>query len=531
MIGDGGGVELEGAGAMASGPWNLYDLGDDALSYVLSFLSPVDIASCSRVSQRLRRLCRDEDKIWYPMCERRFGGVTNVHEWWGRGRISYKVVHSVLSHFGNLVGFWRGVGNGCHGSLVVFEWHSFKIVGYRVVPARLGSYKVRKVPFMEIGWIGVSHKEMPACLLDPDWAQLVPEILGVDGNGRNEASEPHLSQPLQIPVSPKSAARKNACSSSGRVSPFEALGLDWTLEDPTPAGLVVVDLHFVGSEHVVLEEYQQAVFNGYPFSGRKTLVEAAALASFGSSENLCPTGGSPGHLSPASSGGGSEAGKSPPGSFPYEMYHYLAKKVTSPGGERAARKQRRRDRERALNQGRHRYEPEHFVKIPHFCPTTEQPLQGLWKGIGRGKGLDFVVLSYDDHGSIVCRKVGDSSGMTRSGSICWTAKAGHGISGPLPDTEREVFEFRQHILPSPRELRAQNGCLTVDDSLNEEVVELLWATVDDQPGLNYNVGAGGVTQSRVWQYASGRFGFASGSEDRIIDFRPICVQDNLADLV
>lgn len=109
----------------------------------------------------------------------------------------------------------------------MFEWHSFKIVGYRVVPARLGSYKVRKVPFMEIGWIGVSHKEMPACLLDPDWAQLVPEILGVDGNGRNEASEPHLSQPLQIPVSPKSAARKNACSSSGSL---RLLDLDCLLD-------------------------------------------------------------------------------------------------------------------------------------------------------------------------------------------------------------------------------------------------------------------------------------------------------------
>lgn len=166
---------------------------------------------------------------------------------------------------------------------------------------------------------------------------------------------------------------------TGRVSPFEALGPDWTLEDPTPAGLVVVDLHFVGSEHVVFEEYQQAIFSGYPFSGRKTLVEAAALASFGSSENLCPAGGSPGRHSPASSGGGSDAGKSPPGSFPYEMYHYLAKKVTSPGGERAARKQRRRDRDRALTQGRRRYESEHFVKIPHFCPTREQPLQGLWK--------------------------------------------------------------------------------------------------------------------------------------------------------
>ena len=41
----------------------LYDLGDDALGCVLSFLSPLDIAVCSRVSQRLRRLCRDEDKV------------------------------------------------------------------------------------------------------------------------------------------------------------------------------------------------------------------------------------------------------------------------------------------------------------------------------------------------------------------------------------------------------------------------------------------------------------------------------------
>jgi hypothetical protein len=45
------------------GAGRLYDLGDDALGCVLSFLSPLDIAVCSRVSQRLRRLCRDEDKV------------------------------------------------------------------------------------------------------------------------------------------------------------------------------------------------------------------------------------------------------------------------------------------------------------------------------------------------------------------------------------------------------------------------------------------------------------------------------------
>ncbi|KAG0567371.1 hypothetical protein KC19_7G130100 [Ceratodon purpureus] len=464
------------------------------------------------------------------MCERQFGSFTNIRDWWSCGRVSYKVVHSVLSHFANLIGFWRGVGNGSHGSLVVFEWHSYKIVGYRIIPARLASYKVHKVPFVEIGWIGVSQKEMPVCLLDPDWAQLVPGL--VDGeNTRNGVNGSTLSQPLQIPISPQSAARKGASNPQGRDSPFEALGPDWTLEDPTPTGLVVVDLHFVGSEHVVLEEYQQAIFSGYPFSGRKTLVEAAALASFGSSENLCPAGGSPGRHSSPSSGGGSEAGKSPPGSFPYEMYHYLAKKVTSPGGERAARKQRRRDRERALNQGRHRYESEHFVKIPHFCPTKEQPLQGLWKGIGRSTGLDFVALSYDDHGGIICRKVGDYSGMTRSGSVCWTARAGHGMSAPLPDSERQIFELRQHMLPSTSEPRVHGVGLMSDDFLNEEVVEMLWATVEVEPGLNYNVGVEDATQSRVWHYASGRFGFGNGPDGRVVDFRPICIKDSLVDVV
>lgn len=141
-------------------------------------------------------------QVWYAMCERKFGSFTNVQDWRGCGRVSYKVVHSVLSHFENLVGFWRGVGNGCHGSLVAFEWQSYKIVGYRVIPARLGSYKVRKVPFIEIGWIGVSQKEMPVCLLDPDWAQLVPESIR---NGVNGSSP--LSQPLQIPVSPASASQ------------------------------------------------------------------------------------------------------------------------------------------------------------------------------------------------------------------------------------------------------------------------------------------------------------------------------------
>lgn len=153
----------------------------------------------------------------------------------------------------------------------------------------------------------------------------------------------------------------------------------------------------------------------------------------------------------------------------------------------------------------------------------------MLQGISHSTGLDFVVLSYDDHGGIICRKVGDSSGMTRSGSVCWTAKAGHGMSAPLPDTEQQIFDLRRHLLPSASEPRAQGSGFTVD-SLNEEVVEMLWANVEVQPGLNYNLGAEDVTLSRVWQYASGRFGFGNGP-GRVVDFRPICIKDNLADVV
>lgn len=139
------------------------------------------------------------------MCERQYGSFTNIRDWWGSGRVSYKVVYSVLSRFNNLIGFWREVGSS-HGSLVAIEWHSYKIVGYRVIPARLGSYKVRKLPFIQIGWIGVSQKEMPICLLDPDWAQL-----GNDSNTERINSFPS-SQPLQIPA-------RNAATSTSPVSP------------------------------------------------------------------------------------------------------------------------------------------------------------------------------------------------------------------------------------------------------------------------------------------------------------------------
>jgi len=102
------------------------------------------------------------------------------------------------------------------------------------------------------------------------------------------------------------------------------------------------------------------------------------------------------------------------------------------------------------------------------------------------------------------------------------------MSAPLPDTEQQLFELRQHILPS-----FQGDPAFPIEAWNEEVVEMLWVTVEvQQLGLNYNVGGvEDVTLSRVWQYASGRFGFGAGPDGRVVDFRPICIKDNLADVV
>lgn len=147
----------------------------------------------------------------------------------------------------------------------------------------------------------------------------------------------------------------------------------------------------------------------------------------------------------------------------------------------------------------------------------------LWvQGIGYSMGLNFIFLSYDDQGGIICRTVGDSLGISRSGSIYWTARSGDGFSAPLPESEQEIYNSRLHIHPGIRS----------EDGSDEELVKVLWATVDmDHYGLNYGVLPNGQARGRVWQYASGRFGFGLAPESRIVDFRPVCVQGCVADVV
>lgn len=402
---------------------SLMDMTEDTLSCILSFLSPTDISACARVCRRLREICREERKVWLPMCERRWGLFTHLANW-GNARISYKLLYRTLIRWENLIGFWRRVGNGRWGSLALFEWAPHCIVGHKVVPAVSGSYGVRKIPFL---WMGISEDGQPMSLLDPAFMFL----------GKLHESEAGSSETFEG----NRSLRKVVSSPVLTPKPDDSVFPVMDLEISMAMGLLSVDVHFVGDHHVVIEEILRRCTLAV-----NELAEAATVASFASSHSVAELA----RRSPCSSGSDTESfSGSPPGSFQYEMYQFLASKVTSAGGERAVRKQKRRDKERARIQGRGVFEPQHYVKVIHACPTIARPLQGLWKGLFDSSGLDFVLVSYDDQGGIVCRKINDMAGLRKSGSLLWSSKLTAKVGLPLSRTEEALYSSRSHIQTMP----------------------------------------------------------------------------------
>ncbi|KAK8624262.1 hypothetical protein V6N13_065612 [Hibiscus sabdariffa] len=76
---------------------------------ILSLLSPPDIAYFASTSKRFVFLCRNDTKLWFNMCHRRWGSKTHISKW-GGGNITYKLLYKTLTHWENLIGFWRHCG-------------------------------------------------------------------------------------------------------------------------------------------------------------------------------------------------------------------------------------------------------------------------------------------------------------------------------------------------------------------------------------------------------------------------------------
>lgn len=292
------------------------DFPEDVQLSILSFLTPSEISAFACTSRRFCSLCQNDAKLWFSLCDRRWGSKTQIKKW-GSGKITYKRLYKTLSELENLIGFWRRSGQSKNSGenstppLVFFQWGPSFITGSRVSPSKTGNYDVVKAPFL---WICLSPKGENLNFLDPDsrvdiFDDLVNCELGVVENE-----------------------------------------------------LIPVNINFMGKCHVVVEENLNFSYSKSP-DGRKSGVMRVSSSGnlrgeeFGVVEDVS---GSPGSL---------------PDQFMSEMYQYFANR-TSPGGDRWSRRQRRKEKER---HGRMKWEPEHFVKIVNCSPTPSQPLQGLWK--------------------------------------------------------------------------------------------------------------------------------------------------------
>lgn len=148
------------------------DFPEDVQLCILSFLGPTEIATFACTSMQFASLCSNDAKLWFTLCDRRWGSKTLIPKW-GKGKIPYRLLYNTLHEWDNLIGFWRRSGPGSAAisspSLVFFEWGSSFITGYRVSPCELQSefcdYRVTKVPFLKMG---ISEDGQILNLLDPD---------------------------------------------------------------------------------------------------------------------------------------------------------------------------------------------------------------------------------------------------------------------------------------------------------------------------------------------------------------------------
>lgn len=281
------------------------DFPEDIQLIVLSFLTPREIANFACTSKRFVSLCKSDGKLWYTICDRRWGSKTQIKKW-GDGKISYKLLYKTLSEWENLIGFWRRSGqpmiNFSSPPLIFFEWGPSYLTGSRVSPLQNGTYNVSKSPFLRMS-------------------------LSSDGEIVNF---------LQLNGEIKLWDDFVKCCQLGYI------------ED-----LVSVNVNFMGSSHILVEENYA---NYYRELGKPV---------FGRSPNLMDL----------NSRGDDSEGSSSGELSVTEMYMQFANRI-SPFGDRAWRRQRRKEKERL---GKRRWEPEHFVKIVDCSPTPSRPLQGLWK--------------------------------------------------------------------------------------------------------------------------------------------------------
>ncbi|KAL9257899.1 F-box protein-like protein [Drosera capensis] len=448
------------------GSLSFSEFPEDVQLCILSLLTPSDICSFSCTSKHFVSLCHQDSKLWYSMCDRKWGSKTNINKW-GDGKVNFKLLYKTLNEYENLIGFWRRSGgatsvNAGESRLVFFEWGSSCVTGSRVSPSKDGAgYGVIKTPFFRLS---LSSRGQMINYLDPGC--LVGLIEGSD------LAEKYL---LRVNVS------------------------------------------FMGKGHVIIEESRGngiwANYSGSP--------DARRGDKNGSFANLSVEEISGVVLE-------SLAG-SPPDRIMSEVYQYFANR-TSPGagGERAWRRQRRREKER---QAKRRWEAEHFVKIVNCSPTPACPLQGLWKGIFDDLSLDFCLVTYDDVGGMVCRRIGDSTKpLSGSAPVFWTSDATF-HEPPFSPEEEVLYSSRLHLGPLLETGSSIPGQFSSTESAVSRMMFINSSYDMILPGLAEVSANPRQAEGRIWLYKHGMFGFGFLRDNFVVDLKHIARDGCLLDAV
>ncbi|XXG48815.1 hypothetical protein AAC387_Pa02g3159 [Persea americana] len=428
------------------------DFPEDVQLAILSFLSPSEISSFCLTSKRFACYTRNDSKLWHSLCDRRWGSKTQISSWSHNGKIPFRLLYRTLDRLDNLIGFWRRIdrfgkphfvtADTNPPSLLFFEWGPSYIQGSEI---RLQNrHGVGKKPFL---WMGLSKQGQPVNYLHP---------------------------PLTIPGS----SMRN-----------EEMGV-LKIESWEDFDLVSVDVSFVGSNHLVIEENQGFV--------RRSSIGGEEM------ENSPPK---------------SVTGSSPPDRVTSDLYQYFANR-TSPGWERAYRRHRRKERQR---QGRRLWEPEHYVKIVNASPTPARPLQGLWKGLDNNQDLCFYIVAYDDIGGITCRRAGEPSGhLSGNTPVFWTANTTF-IEPPFSSEERSLYDSCWPERSSCGLYREKKGEVSRILRINSSYDLVIPCFADSLLGSSV------TTDGRIWQYRDGTFAFGFLRDHFTTDLRQVTLNGRLLD--